>query len=252
MAKAMMKKTEDLDDQEAQRDQVMQMLGAMKYAEYWQSQTEGHIMQILTDIEERKGFIAAGYMSMKAFLEGTGLKSVRTYYRHRELFLKEGPEQYDLFESLNVPHASRKLLAPGDVTIDGDVAIVGDVRIDLASGGVGVKKLVERLVKDKIAAEKSNAKLEGYKAKYDELKAKVDEAAEKPEYVVAYMNAVEALLVFIAEVNDLPGEVKANRAAGDLAHIGELMDQLSRAYGEGGSTRQPAPAMFVSLDGDNF
>ncbi|QQS31879.1 MAG: hypothetical protein IPM50_09315 [Acidobacteriota bacterium] len=250
MAKTALQKS--LERSTADRDLSQQLLGASKYATALHRQTGSDLLRFLITVRDDKRYLDYDCQNFDEFLDSVHSPISRpTFYRQLELFKLEG-DKYDLMSEWRIPVYMRKLLSAGDVTVDGDEAVIGDQRISLNGGGVGVKELVERLVKDKIASENSNAKLEGYKAKYDELKAKVDAAAEKPEYVVAYMNAVEALLVLIAEVNVLPGEVKANRAAGDLSHIGELMDQLSRAYGKGGSTRQPAPAMFVSLDGDNF
>lgn len=233
------------------RDISQQMLGAAKYATALHRQTGSDLLRFLITVRDEKRYLDYDCQNFDEFLDSVHSPiSQRTFYRQLELFKKEG-EAYDLMSEWRIPVHVRRQLTDGDFTVEGTEIVIGGQRVPMSEETV-IKQAFETLVRERIETRKRIDRLEGYKAKYEELKAKVDEAAEKPEYVVAYMNAVEALLVFIAEVNDLPGEVKANRAAGDLAHIGELMDQLSRAYGEGGSTRQPAPAMFVSLDGDNF
>ena len=223
----------------AGRDEVMQMLGAARYAEWIHSQTGSHLMQFLMTVEKDKLYLAAGYKSFVEFLDGSGLKSKSTYYEHRKLFIAEGPEDYDLFEDLGVPARVRLLLTTGDYTVDGDeIVIGGDQRYGFGEGKV-IKTAFERLIKDKIAvqgelvkSEKEISRLTAIENKYKELKAEVDEENDKPEYVIAYLTAVEAMLTFTSEIWDLPGEMKAARAHGDLDHMAELFRQLFDAYGE--------------------
>lgn len=241
-------KTNDLPDKSALnvsaesdrsgRDNAYQMLGAARYAEYIHAQTKSDIIRFGIAVRDNKTYLEYGFANFDDWLESDMCPLSRaTFRRELELFLAEG-DQYELFNVLRIPAAQRRQLTSGDVTIDGDHALIGDQRIPL-NDGIGVKKLVERLVKDKISAEKDLAKadkdivrLKGVEEQLKQLKAEIKERDERPEFVTAYLATVEALLTFIAEVDDLPGELKAERAAGDLEHIIGLLDQLYRAYGE--------------------
>ena len=214
------------------RDDVMMMLGAARYAEWNSSISASHVMQFLMTVEDRKLYIPAGYKTFVEFLDRSGLKSKSTYYRHRELLLKEGSDVFDLMEDLGIPAHVRHQIEAGDVRVVGNDVFIGDQEFDKGENPTITKQVIVQLVKDKIAAEKESARLKNIEHKYTALRAEVDDDNDKPPYVTAYLNTVEAVLTFINEVDDLPGEMKAARAVGDLDHVSELLDQLYRAYGE--------------------
>lgn len=217
---------------------VNQMLGAARYAEFLAGQSESHVLQFLMMVHEKELFLAAGFPNMDAFIEASGLKSRATYYRKRELLLKEGADQYDLFEEWRIPAATRRMLEAGDIKVNDTEVIIGDQAVPFGDSTV-IKQVIERLVREKIAAanelQKANkkvVKLDAIRVKYDELQARLDEAEDKPEYVIAFMGLIESLNVLVAEASDLPGEMKGERGPLDLPQIFTLIEQLCDAYGE--------------------
>lgn len=217
---------------------ALQFLGGAVALDRLREHLSSQVIAALMAIEDQKLFELYGFKTFKAFLEGSSLSgfSKSGYYRLRDLYLKEGPEQYDLFTEWRIPISTRQLLTDGDVTVKGSELIVGDKHIAIGDNPKVIKQVIERLVKEKIAAtddaEDKRQKLGAVTEKYDRLRKAIDEAEEKPPYVRAYLATVEILLTFINEVQDLPGDMKAERAPGDLDHISELMEQLYRAYGE--------------------
>ena len=225
------------------RDKSMQRLGAAWYAGHIHNQTKSDLVRFCQTVRDEKSFLDYGFPNFDGWLDSPMSPFPRTtFYREEKLFLSEGTDNYDLYNELGVPARVRQQLPPGEVEVDGDeVVIGGDTRYPL--GDPAIKNVITQLVKDKLEAEQRVVAaaeeilgLTEIKGKYKTLCAEVDEANEKPPYVTAYLNTVEALLTFVAEVDELPDEMKANRAENDLDHIGELMNQLSRAYGEGDFT----------------
>lgn len=226
------------------RDEVMQMLGAARYAEWLNNQTASHLMQFLMTVEKDKLYLMAGYKSFVEFLDGSGLKSKSTYYDHRKLLLAEGPEQYDLFEDLGIPVRVRSLLTTGDYTVDGnEIVIGGDQRYGFGEGKV-IKTAFEQLIREKIAAEKqlgeatakldANAKkitrLELIETEYEEL---VDNLDHGTPYTQAYLLLMKAFVTFISEVKELGHEERSEREEPDMATFGEQFRQLGEAYAHG-------------------
>ncbi|HQZ81624.1 MAG TPA: hypothetical protein PLR83_00260 [Pyrinomonadaceae bacterium] len=216
------------------------MLGAARYANHAHQSAKSDLVRFCQAVRDDRRYQHFGFSSMDEFLDSPMSPFKRdTFYREEKLYLAEGVEQYDLFNELKIPATLRRRLSSGDIAIDGDeVVVAGSERVSLTNGG-SIKTIVEQLVRDKIAAEgqisksdKEIARLERIADEHKKLKAELAELDEKPAYVVAYLRAVEAFLVFIAEVKDLPGDLKAERAEGDLDHISELLEQLYRAYGE--------------------
>lgn len=243
MAETKMQKVENASPDPARRDLLMQVLGAARYIEWWQSQSGSHLIQMLMEVEESKTYLDAGYPSFKEFLADTGLKTAPTYYRHRELFLKEGAG-FDRLDLLGVPHALRRQLKPGQISFDGeDMIIEGQGRISLNNNGGLIRPIIEDLAKSNRAAEKELEKaakkvktLEGYKKGYDELKAR--ETIKDP-YMFAYSNLVEALKIYIEQVKDMSGPLGslggyevAERAICDFPTIYILLEQLHDVAGE--------------------
>lgn len=225
------------------RDKSMQRLGAAWYAGHIHNQTKSDLVRFCQTVRDEKSFLDYGFPNFDGWLDSPMSPFPHSTFRREEkLFLSEGVEQYDLYNELGVPARVRQQLPPGEVEVDGDeVVIGGDTRYPL--GDPAIKNIITQLVKDKIEAEQKVTaageeveRLRGYKKQYDKLRYEVDEAAEEPEFVTAMMQFIKAFMTLIAEVNALPGDMKAERAEDDLDHIGELMDQLSRAFGEGSYT----------------
>lgn len=228
-----------------------QMLGAARYAGQIHGQTKSDMVQFLRIVRDERRFLHYGFTSHDQFLGSQYSPMSRsTFHREEFLLLKEGEVQYDLFNEWKLPAKLRHQLSSGDVTIDGDEAVVGDQRISLNDGGVGVKKLVERLVKDKIAAEKANAELVGYQDKFNKLKAAVDEANEEPDYVTAFIALTKAFMTYNSEVGYLPSEMRDIRR-GDLDQLRVLFDQATAEF-DVDPDESAMVATSDAIDGENF
>jgi len=136
------------------RDDVMQMLGAARYAEWIADQSASHVMQFLMTVEDQKLYLATGDTTFVEFLDRSGLRSKSTYYRQRELLLKEGPDLFDLMEEWGVPARIRQQITAGEIRIDGKDVYIGDEILDPGSPTIA-KQVIEQLVREKIAAEKT-------------------------------------------------------------------------------------------------
>jgi hypothetical protein len=215
------------------RDLSHQMLGAAKYATVLHKQTASDLIRFLITVRDEKRYLDYDCQSFDEFLDsGHSPIPQRTFYRQLELFKLEG-ERYDLMQEWRIPAHVRKQLTDGDIQTDGTSVTFGDQRFELSDLDTTVaRQLIERMVKERIEARKTIEKLEGYKGRYEKLQAEVDEAEEKPAYVIAFMNLIEALNVLVAEVKDLPGEMKGERGPADTEQIMVLMEQLFDAYGE--------------------
>lgn len=225
---------------QADRDRSMQMRGAAWYARHIHNQTKSDMVRFCQTVRDEKSFLDYGFRDFNGWLDSPHSPFPHSTFRREEkLFLSEGDANYDLYNELGVPARVRQQLPPGEIEVDGDeVVIGGETRYPL--GDPAIKDVITQIVKDKIEAENKVTavaeeieRLRGIKKQYDKLKFEVEEAAEEPDFVTAMMQFLKAFMTLIAEVNALPGDMKAERAEDDLDHIGELMDQLSRAFGEG-------------------
>lgn len=136
-----------------------QMIGAAKYASYIHNQTKSDIIRFLTRVRDEKLFIDQGFAHFDDFLNSSlAPMSKSTFYRELDLYTNEG-EQYDLFNEWKIPARIRKQLQAGDITVDGDVITVGDQPLTLSTVDTTIaRQMIERLVRDNIAAEKTIAK----------------------------------------------------------------------------------------------
>lgn len=253
-------------DAEFQRDLSHQMLGAAKYANFLHQQTGSDLLRFLIAVRDEKRYLDYDCNNFDEFLNsGHSPISQKTFYRQLDLFKAEG-ERYDLMEEWRVPARVRRLLIDGDFSLDGNNVVIGEQLVPLSEETV-IRQAFETLVKDRIASRKKIENLTGYKERYEQLKAQVNVAAEEPEYVTAFKQATNALQVMIAEVKDLPGDMKGERGPLDLPVIYLLLEQLIREFGEPlpwphgswnvdrpNSREQAQLAYFQSdaIDGDNF
>lgn len=237
-----MTKTTAVEARPMRRDDVMQMLGAAKYAEWLQQQSGSHVIQFLMTVEDEKLYLEAGHETFAGFLDASGLKSKSAFYRARELYLKEGPDQYDLFTSWRVPMNTRRLLESGDIAIDGDeVVIAGQERISLTNSG-SIKAILEQLVKEKIGATKAAAesttklerttrRLEAEQAVCDDLRTEIAELNERTPFEVALSDLLISARQFCDIVTQLDPDDRHRRAKGDVQSIRSLVADIEDAYG---------------------
>lgn len=230
------------------RDISHEMLGAARYAGYLRGQASADIMRFLIMVRDEKRYLDYdGCHTFDEFLDSERSPMSRpTFYRKLDLWKKEGQLKFIFFEEIGLSPKIRGRLKPGAVVLDGEDAIVEGERISLHEGGYGVKKLVERLVKDAVAAqdglvraEKKIEQLQIFKGKYDELKVEAEAQTIKDPYMFAYSNLIEALKIYIEEVKDMSGPLGslggyevAERAICDFPTIYILLEHLHDVAGE--------------------
>lgn len=245
------------------RDLSHQMLGAAKYATVLHKQTASDLIRFLIMVRDEKRYLDYDCQNFDEFLNsGHSPISHTTFYRQLELFKKEG-DLYDILENWQIPARWRRQLTDGDFSFDGDAVVIGEHRVPMSEETV-IRQAFETLVRERIETRKKIGRLEDLKRKYEKLKAEAEAADGKHPYQVAYLHVIEGLMILIAEVKGLPGDMKGERGEADTNQIMGLMEQLYDAYGEQmpwdrGSWLRKEPVdlsapYFQSdaIDGDNF
>lgn len=223
-----------------------QMLGAAKYASYIHNQTKSDIVRFLTIVRDEKRYLDYSFDTFDEFLNSP-LSPIgqRSFYNEQELFLKEGSEQYDLFNEWKIPARVRRQLTSGDISIDGDEVVVGSERVSITQGG-SIKAILEQLVRDKIAAETKAAKAKDAADDYkDQLKKVVDSGNELLEEnkrfrdQTPFERSMSQLLQSASNVahcvrHQMSPAIRGHRADDDLHTIMVIFSDIAEAYGVAG------------------
>jgi hypothetical protein len=236
-------------------DEVFQMLGAARYAEFIANQSASHVMQFLMEAQERKLHLLVDCRDFEELLEKFGFKKP-AFYRERKLLLAQNPEQYDLFRELGLPRQLREQIRDGDVVVKGNEVIIGgDIRAQLGDSTV-LKSVITRLVKDRLdadaglrAAEQQVNKLRPFETKYAELAEQVKADHEATPYERSMGQLVTAILQHAEVIRHLdPNEHRAV-AGPDLKMLKVRFKELTDVY----ETDMSAPAFQSdAIDEDNF
>jgi hypothetical protein len=222
------------------RDEVMQMIGAARYADWLATQSASHTMQFLIQAQDDKLHLAAGCKTFEELLEKFRFKKP-AYYRERKLLLAEGSEQYDLFHELGIPRRLREQLDKGDVVIKGNEVMIGGESFSLGESKM-IKTVLERVVRDKIEAEgelakataattKKDAKLKAVTAENQRLTEILDTIEQGTPFERAYLQAIKALVTLKAEIEELDHDERQERAAIDVPEFERRIEEIREAYG---------------------
>jgi len=229
------------------RDDVMQMLGAARYAEWIADQSASHVMQFLMTVEDQKLYLATGDASFVDFLERSGLKKKSSYYNHRKLLLNEGPELFDVMEQLGIPARIRRQITAGDVRLDGKDVYIGGELFDPGSPTIA-KQVIEQLVKEKIKAEEDaadNAKrlelkadkleavselLEKVDRENETLRSQIAYLKEKPTHDAIFTDLVARLRTFTDSLDYMEAEDRDQKAPMEMAIFERCFAELKDAY----------------------
>lgn len=226
------------------RDQAMQMLGAAKYADSLRARTASHVIQFLMTVEEEKIYRDYGFDRFVDFLQASELSDISKsqYYRLRELYLKEGPEQYDWFTAWKIPLATRQLLYAGDIVVEGDeVVIGGQERVPLGEQKV-IKSIIEKLVTEKRSATddlaKSESKIEDLKSKidtgqkeYNELERNLDALRRHDPFDRSFGELVVSFAALHEQIGQMDDKRRAAVASDKLQLIASLYFRTSDCFG---------------------
>jgi len=199
-------------------------------------------MQFLMTVEDQKLYLATGDTTFVEFLDRSGLRSKSTYYRQRELLLKEGPDLFDLMEEWGVPARIRQQITAGEIRIDGKDVYIGDEILDPGSPTIA-KQVIEQLVREKIAAEKtatesrdklerSQRRLEAEQSTVDDLRAEVNRLNDKTPFQIAFGDLLSAAVILQDIVRyEMGPEERERRAAQDCKAIELVLHDNKQAYG---------------------
>lgn len=226
------------------RDQAMQFLGGAYAIDRLKEHLASQVIGALMTIEEQKLYLEFGYERFADFLDKSHLSgmSKTSYYRLRELYLKEGPEKYDMLMHWSIPLATRKLLDAGDIVVDGDeVVIGGSERVPLGDQKV-IKSIIEKLVHEKRDAHddlaKSESKIEDLKSKidagqsdYDELQRNLDAMRRHDPFDRAFGELVVSFAALHEQIGQMDDKRRAAVAADRLQLITSLYFRTSDCFG---------------------
>ncbi|MEQ1644896.1 MAG: hypothetical protein ABL959_15715, partial [Pyrinomonadaceae bacterium] len=147
---------------QARRDQANRFLGGAMAIDRLKEHLASQVMTALMTIEEEKLYLDYGHATFAEFLDDNKFSqmSKSTFYRLRELFLKEGPMKYDLLTEWGIPAKLRKQLEAGDIEIEGnEIVIGGEERVNIGESRA-IKAIIEKLVTEKNAVNEDLAKAE--------------------------------------------------------------------------------------------
>lgn len=226
------------------RDQAMQMLGAAKYADHLRAKSASHVIQFLMTVEEEKIYRDYGFERFVDFLQNSELSDISKsqYYKLRELYLKEGPEQYDWFTAWRIPLVTRQLLESGDIVVEGDeVVIGGEERVPLGEQKV-IKSIIEKLVNEKrdIAddlhkaerkAEEKDAKIKQGEADYKELDRNLEALRKRNPFDRAFGELVISFAALHEQIGHLDDARRAAVGAESLKLIASLYFRTEDSFG---------------------
>lgn len=229
---------------QSRRDEAMRFLGGALAIDRLKEHLASQVITAYMIIEEEKLYLDYDCERFEDFFKKSEFSqmSKSQYYKLRELYLKEGPEQYNLFTDWKVPLSTRKLLAAGDITVDGDeIVIGGEERVNISESKT-IKAVIEKLVKEKISLsedlEKREAKLE---AQSEQIKKGSEEIAEKQRYIDSLLDdsphdkavgkLLAAVLKLIEEAEKLPDDLKQSKAEGVCQAFNAQLFRLRDAYG---------------------
>jgi hypothetical protein len=240
---------------QTKRDEAMQFLGGAMAIDRLKEHLASQVIAALMTIEDQKLYLDYGYSRFAEFLDQCEFSkmSKSQFYKLRDLYLKEGPERYDLFTDWKVPLTTRKLLAAGEVSveIEGDeVVIGGEERVNVAESRT-IKAIIEKLVKEKSALaddlqkqetklEKQSEKLKQGQADYEELQRNFDSLKDADPFDRALSSAVYSLLNLCESVGQLPDAKRQARANDDVRLFANLWFRVRDAYG--------SPMALVDID----
>jgi hypothetical protein len=224
--------------------QAYMFLGGAMAIDRLQSHLASQVIAAMMTIEDQKLYLDFGYETFAEFLTKSEMSpySKTQFYKLRELYLTEGPDNYDLFTNWKLPLTTRKLLADKNVGIElqGDEVVIGDERINVGETKA-IKAIIERLVKDKLDVEEAKNKTESKVEKLQEkikvgegefqiLQRKYDDATQMRPFDRSLMMTVHWQLHLLEHVADLPTEEAKKRGYDDLKLLAGLFFRIRDAY----------------------
>lgn len=195
-----------------------ELVGASRLAQKLADTLGAQNMRALEFLQDSRSYEAYGYKTFAEFLDNcpSSPMTKNQYYDRKKLLEIEGDQEFDVLNSLNVPLRHRKLLAAGDVVLDGDQLIVGEKSVAI-NDAKAVRKAIAQAVQRFETIEAKSAKVE---KEVEKLKARLEEAQANTVVKVSAESvgtptgqALVKLLSVFAElryaISDLPAEDRA-------------------------------------------
>lgn len=227
-------------DPQVRQRQIFEVFGAARYANNVRGMSTTHVVEFLLEAEREDWHVDLGHRTFVDLIESFMSKS--SFYRAKELYLKEGAQNFKYLEEWKVSDRTRQLLSSGDIFVDGnEVVIGGEERVPLGESKV-IKTVIEQLVRDKVTAETVLAKSEAVVAKKDaknkdlsaenqRLNEVLDAMEEGTPFEQAYLRAIKALITLKNEIEELDHDERRERAGVDVPEFERRLEEIREAYG---------------------
>lgn len=159
------------------QDHAMQMgeiMGAARLADEMVKQLSSQAMRVLQAFRDEKGYLAYGHKNFDDFLDNHPRSPMtrHQFYDREKLLGIEGDGGFNALNAMRMPISKRKLLANGDVEVNGDEMKVGEQTFDLADKTgivMAINLLASERAVDRRTIERGKKEIEVKKRKIGEL-----------------------------------------------------------------------------------
>jgi len=113
--------------------EAAELFGATKLANEFTKRIGAQTMRMLQAVRDRKVWREYGYKSFDDFLDNHPHSPMtkHQFYEREKLLGIEGAEAFNALNAMRFPMSKRKLLAQGDVSLDGDQMQIGQQKFDI-------------------------------------------------------------------------------------------------------------------------
>jgi hypothetical protein len=209
----------DAAKEAAERDAMLIMLGRAQASDSISVTLSAQVIRGLEFIEETKKYRTLGYERFTDFLKHCGLSNMtkNRYYDRKKLLDREGDPLFDVLTVSGIPISTRKLLADGDVRLDGDKLIVkiDDEEVILEKSNFtgiasAITTLAASLADNRKKIEKGEADYRKLKEKFLEVEESAGSGSAIPDLDKAHMVACGAIAALVDEIAKLkPADCQA-------------------------------------------
>jgi hypothetical protein len=241
---------------QTRRDTANRYIGGAMAIDKLKEHLTSQVILALMTVEEEKLYLEFDCQTFAEFLDRKEFSemSKSTFYRLRDLYLKEGITKFDLLTEWGIPAKLRKQLDSGDIEIDGDeIVIGGDERVSIGESPKVIKAIIEKLVSEKSAISDELAKSEAKSLKQKEqikqgisevesLQRNLDALRTGDPHDEALSQAVYSMLQLTEQVGQLPDERKAAKGRDAIDTLWGVMQKVRSSYGVNYNFAEATPA----------
>lgn len=228
-----------------------ELIGGAKVVNRLVMSLSSQLLLALKRFQENEGYKAYGCKTWVEFLKQHPELdlSKSQYYERIKVLESEGPEVFDLLNSLNVPVSARKHIGAGSIQIQGNDLVVNDQRVPLND----TRKLKRTLTQVIEQLDLTSRKAERATKDNEKLKKKLDEAKEDARLAAvhlpgdadrdpahqAYMRVISSLVALTRELNELPRAEADQRLEQYRPHISQTVEMCFAFSASSAPTRKP-------------